>query len=96
MSNEKTIDIRCPQDPRHLFLKLRRSGESTHVTRDNLIELACDECKKTERRKDPNVIRVLHLYDLLGELIETKVFISTPEEVARLRARGVARSNPST
>lgn len=95
MSDTEIIDIRCPEDPRHLFLKLRRAGETPHVTDGNLIELACDECKKVRRREDPSVIRVLHLYDLLGELIETKVETATPEEVERLRARGRTRANTS-
>lgn len=95
MSEIETIDIRCPVEPRRLFLKLKRSGEATPVVDNNLIELACEECRKVERRRDPSVIRVLHLYDLLGELIETKVETASPEEVARLRARGVARSNTS-
>lgn len=95
MTEFETIDIRCPRDPRHLFLKLKRSGETPHITDGNLIELACDECKKIQRREDPTVIRVLHLYDLLGELIETKVETASPEEVERLRRRGLARANPS-
>ena len=95
VTDTEIIDIRCPEDPRHLFLKLRRAGETPHVTDGNLIELACYECKKLRRKEDPNVIRVLHFYDLLGELIETKVETASPEEVERLRRRGVARSNPS-
>lgn len=70
----ETIDIRCPEDPRRLFLKLKRSGENTPVVDGNLIELACYECSKTLRnRGQRDIVRVLHRYDLAGELIETEV-----------------------
>lgn len=93
--SEKTIDVRCPENPRHLFLKLKRSGEDVPVLEGNLLALACDECKKQQRRSDPTVLRVVHEYNLLGELVTTTVQNANPEEVARLRARGVARPNPS-
>ncbi len=70
----ETIDIRCPEDPRRLFLKLKRSGEDTPVVDGNLIELACYECCKALRHQGQrNVVRVLHRYDLAGELVETEV-----------------------
>lgn len=90
-----TIDIRCPENPRVLFLKLKRSGEDTPVVDGNLIELACERCRNTIRQSEPDVLRVLHRYDLTGELIETEVVRATPEEIQRLRARGVARANRS-
>lgn len=93
---EEIIDIRCPADPRHLFLKLKRAGEPTPVVDGNLIELACDDCKRKARREDPTVLRVFHHFNLLGELVETIVQRADPDEVARLRARGVARANPSS
>lgn len=92
---ERIIDIRCPEDPRRLFLKLRQDGEVPHVTDGNLIELACGECKRSRRLTDPTVIRVLHRYDLSGDLIETKVETATEAEAERLRSKGRTRSNPS-
>lgn len=66
------IEIRCPVGPRRLLFKMRLSGEQPHVS-DNLIELSCDDCKRTERKKNPTVIRVLHRFDLAGNLIESEV-----------------------
>lgn len=75
----ETIDIRCPEDPRRLFLKLKRLGEDTPVVDGNLIELACYACNKALRTQgEKNVIRVLHRYDLMGELIETEVVRAKP------------------
>lgn len=68
-----TIDIRCPEGPRKLLMKLQLSGEKPTYSDGNLIELSCDHCKVTLRRQGMRVKRVLHRYDLAGELIETEV-----------------------
>lgn len=68
-----TIDIRCPEGPRKLLMKLQINGERPTFTEGNLIELSCDHCKATLRRGRMKVTRVLHRYDLSGELIETEV-----------------------
>lgn len=69
-----TIEIRCPVGPRRLLSKVISSGQGpVHVTRDNLMELACDDCKRAARREDPSVLRVLHRYDLAGVLVESVV-----------------------
>ena len=91
----ETIDIRCPEDPRTLFLKLKRAGEPTPVTVDNLIELSCEKCRSRLRRAGDPVRIVLHLYDLAGTCVETKVERTSPEEVERLRSRGTPRANHS-
>lgn len=52
-------------------MKLLLSGEKPHITEDNLIELACDRCKEQRKKKIGVAMRVLHRYDLLGELVET-------------------------
>ena len=66
-------EIRCPVGPRRLLSKLRLSGEEAHYTDDNLIEFACDDCKRTYRKEGRDVFRVLHRYNFLGELVETEV-----------------------
>lgn len=68
-----TIDIRCPEGPRKLLMKLQINGEKPTYTDGNLIELSCDHCKATLRRRRMAVTRVLHRFDLAGELIETEV-----------------------
>lgn len=67
----ETVEIRCPVGPQRLLSKLRLSGERPVITGDNLIEFACDDCKRTIRRRGTPVYRVLHRYNLLGELVET-------------------------
>lgn len=65
------VEIRCPVGPRRLLSKLLLSGERPSVVEGNLIEFSCDDCKRTHRRRRRYVTRVLHRYDLTGELIET-------------------------
>jgi hypothetical protein len=77
------VEIRCPVDltwpdgtcrPGRLFLKLKRQGGSAHVDPgSNLMELACDDCKRRLARAGRKVHRVLHYFDLAGELVDTKV-----------------------
>lgn len=69
----QTVEIRCPVGPRRLLSKLLVAGEKPHVVEGNLIEFACDDCKRTLRQQGRIVIRVLHRYDLAGELVETVV-----------------------
>jgi hypothetical protein len=75
------IEVRCPVPqefpsghcrPGKLLMKLRLSGERpSYVQPDNLIELACEECRLRLRRRGTRVKRVLHRFDLAGNLIET-------------------------
>lgn len=52
---------------------MQLAGERPHITQDNLVELACDDCKRTLRREGDHVERVLHRYSLDGSLVETEV-----------------------
>lgn len=80
---EEVIDVRCPAGPPRadgtchpgkLLLRIRQSGgRPTYVHPDNLIELYCQECTFRLRKFRPGVLRVLHRYDFVGELIETLV-----------------------
>lgn len=67
------VEIRCPVGPKRLLSKLLLSGERPTVVEGNLIEFACDDCKRTLRKGQRRVTRVLHRYNLAGELIETIV-----------------------
>lgn len=78
------IDIRCPEDPRHLFLKLKRQGEATPVVDGNLLELSCYECRKSLRQRGENVVYVFHRFNFLGELIENEIV--RPEDIDATRA----------
>lgn len=67
-----TIEIRCPLGPKRLFSKLIHSEEKPLITSDNLIEFACTDCRKRLNSQGHHYSRVLHRYDLAGQLIETE------------------------
>jgi hypothetical protein len=65
-------DMRC--DAGRLLGKVLVSGEQpTFVRPENLIELACDGCKADYRHRGHSVQRVLHRFNILGELVETLI-----------------------
>lgn len=66
-----SIDVRCPQGPQRLFMKLKLSGETPSITEDNLMEFACSDCKRALRKEGFEVERVLHQYDFLGRFVNT-------------------------
>ena len=61
------LELRCPIDRQRMFGRLV-VDRSIRIVEGNLIEFACDKCK---RRVGAH--RVLHRFDLAGELIETVV-----------------------
>lgn len=65
------VELRCPTGPRKLFAKLRLQGMQPAVTTDNLVELACQDCRRRLRSEGNDVALVLHRYNIIGELIET-------------------------
>lgn len=75
------IEVRCPVPvqfpsgdcaPGKLLLKLHLSGEiPSWVYPDNLIELTCEHCRTRLRKRGFRVKRVLHRFDLAGNLVET-------------------------
>jgi len=68
----KVKEIRCPEDPRRLFTKLIQSGGRPVIVEGNLIEFACQNCKKTLAAEGSFYTRVLHRYNIAGELVETE------------------------
>lgn len=77
------VELRCPVEyprrdgtchPGHLLARLRRTGaRESYVHPDNLIEMACPECKRRLAQAGRPVRRVLHRYDFAGQLAETLV-----------------------
>lgn len=61
-----TVDVRCPVNPRRLFMRLHRDPDVRIDPGTNLIEVACRDCGRNR-----GVERVLHRYNILGELVET-------------------------
>lgn len=70
-SDPLEVELRCPTGPRKLFAKLRLQGAQPVVTSDNLVELACQDCRRRMRSEGKDVALVLHRFDIVGQLIET-------------------------
>lgn len=70
----REVEVRCPIGPQRLFAKLRLSGDRPTVTDDNLMEMSCQDCKRRHLRSNGRPVdRVLHRYNIVGELVETEV-----------------------
>lgn len=65
------VEVRCPNDARRLFAKLRQEGKAPVIAPGNLMEFSCRECKQAMIRSGRPTERVLHRYDLTGQLVET-------------------------
>lgn len=73
MPNTFSVDVRCPNGPQRLFMKLKISDDTTLHVSNNLMEFACGDCKRSLRREGFEVDRVLHQYTLAGEFVETYI-----------------------
>lgn len=74
MTAPSEISLRCPLGPRKLLAKLRVSGEQPEVTSGNLLEMACQDCRRRLRSEGHSDIKlILHRFDILGELVETEI-----------------------
>lgn len=71
---ERLVNLRCPVGPRALLAKLVQSGEKETYDSWNLMELSCRDCSRTAKKTDPNVKRVVHRFNILGELVESVVY----------------------
>lgn len=76
------VELRCPVPvrkygechPGKLFAMLQVSGEQpSYIHPDNLIEMACLDCKRHLAGSGRRVRRVLHRYDFSGTLVDTLV-----------------------
>ena len=69
---ETVRELRCPLGARRLFAIMRQRGERpSYVQPDNLIEFSCYDCRHRLEVQGRRVARVLHRFNLGGELIET-------------------------
>lgn len=64
------VEIRCPRHSMRLLLKI---GRPRVVDGANVIEVACRDCRKDLRRDGRDVRDVIHVYNVLGEVVETRV-----------------------
>lgn len=78
---EGVVELRCPREyqqpdgtcsPGRLFAQLRMNGERpSFIHPDNLIVMACGDCKRFYRKNGMTYSRVLHCYDMAGGLVRT-------------------------
>lgn len=67
------VELRCPVGPQRLLSKLLISGGHPEIVEGNLVELACADCKRSLRKQGKPVLRVLHQFDLGGDLIRSVI-----------------------
>jgi hypothetical protein len=77
----REIEVRCPVGhrfpdghcrPGRLLFKLKVAGEQpSFIQPDNLIEMPCEDCRYRLRQRGARVKRVLHRFDLAGNLVAT-------------------------
>ena len=72
-ATSEALELRCPVGPRQLLGKVIRETGTVPVDESNLMELSCRDCTRTKRRESPEVFRVVHRYNLLGELVENVI-----------------------
>lgn len=75
------IEVRCPNGPQRLFMKLLSEEAIPVVNIDlNLMELACGDCSRNLRKEGHDIFRVLHRYAMNAELVETVLVWSDNSE----------------
>jgi hypothetical protein len=61
-------------------MKLQISGEKPKYVDGNLLEIACSDCKRELRKQGVEIVRVLHYFNFVGELITTEVVRGEPAD----------------
>ena len=75
----RTVEIRCPVGPRRLLSKLILEKQVPPVVDGNLLEMHCSDCTRFARIHNPEVLRILHRYNLVGALIESEEVLRSDE-----------------
>lgn len=76
MTEYRTVELRCEDFPRRLFGKMlveARAADAEVAVTDGLMEFDCRDCRKDYQEDGELVVRVLHRFDLIGNLVETVV-----------------------
>lgn len=67
------VELRCPVGAKRLLAKVVSDGNKPQINSDNLLELACKDCARNARQFDASVVRILHRFNVIGELVESVV-----------------------
>jgi hypothetical protein len=69
-----TVDVRCPVDPRTLFMRIAVDPDVTIEQPGNVIVVACRTCRRASARQaQEQASLVLHRFNVLGEFLGTEV-----------------------
>lgn len=69
-----TVDLRCPVGAKKLLARIRQTNGPVRVTGDNLLELACRDCRvRVANETGSRPTLVVHRFNVLGELVESEV-----------------------
>lgn len=68
-----TVEVRCPVGPQKLFFRVQLGEEYSQYVSPNLLEISCYDCSKSQTRTLGRKVRVVHRFNVIGELIETDV-----------------------
>ena len=71
-SDAVLVELRCPLGAKKLLAKVRSEGDRPRQSEGNLLELSCRDCSVKARKEGyPHNTRVLHRFNLAGELVES-------------------------
>jgi hypothetical protein len=69
------VDVKCPIGPRELLsrIKVDPDAPKPYVNDSNLMCLKCSFCTRTARKQDPRILRVIHEFNFIGELVDSTI-----------------------
>lgn len=73
---DQKVEIRCPQGPKNLLMKLQRDPSSIVPVTEGLMELLCRDCTRHARRQMRSAglsenFRIVHRFNFAGEFVES-------------------------
>lgn len=72
--NSERVEIRCPTGAKKLLMVVRRLQETPVIVDGNLLELPCPDCRQNVAAiKGRKPKRVLHRFNVLGDLVESEI-----------------------
>ena len=80
----ETTEVRCPARAKGLLGKLVSTGKGNPLDfNDYMVQLHCSNCTKDMRNifGSNKVLRVLHLFNIVGDFVKTQVQFRDEKEV---------------
>jgi hypothetical protein len=67
------VELRCPEGMGKLLAKTSHEGPAALALAAGVVEVACSNCARAHRARGLFCARVLHRFNLLGELVGTEI-----------------------